>query len=85
MPEECSFLGHKIEDFAGIKNHRFFKDLIAGKFVDRPNRFTVTFGRDGKLEKAHLRDPWRLKELLTPDADLLLRPALKLGNRLSKP
>jgi sugar fermentation stimulation protein A len=60
------------------------KNLIAGKFVDRPNRFTVTFGRDGKLEKAHLRDPGRLKELLTPDADLLLRPALKLGNRKTK-
>ncbi len=60
------------------------KKIITGKFVDRPNRFTVTFQRGGKLENAHLRDPGRLKELLTPDADLLLRHALKLGNRKTK-
>lgn len=60
------------------------KNLIAGKFVDRPNRFTVTFQRNNKMENAHLRDPGRLKELLTPNADLLLRPALKLGNRKTK-
>jgi sugar fermentation stimulation protein A len=60
------------------------KTLITGKFVDRPNRFTVTFQRGNKLENAHLRDPGRLKELLTPDADLLLRHALKLGNRKTK-
>ncbi len=60
------------------------KNIITGKFVDRPNRFTVTFQSGGKLENAHLRDPGRLKELLTPDADLLLRHALKLGNRKTK-
>lgn len=60
------------------------KNLIAGKFVDRPNRFTVTFRYGGKLEDAHLRDPGRLKELLTPNVDLLLRPALKLGTRKTK-
>jgi sugar fermentation stimulation protein A len=60
------------------------KSIITGKFVDRPNRFTVTFQRGKKLENAHLRDPGRLKELLTPDADLLLRHALKLGNRKTK-
>ncbi len=60
------------------------KNIIAGKFVDRPNRFTVTFQCGDKLEKAHLRDPGRLKELLTPSADLLLRPALKLGTRKTK-
>ena len=60
------------------------KNLITGKFVDRPNRFIVTFQRGDKLENAHLRDPGRLKELLTPDVDLLLRHALKLGNRKTK-
>ncbi|MGB9978670.1 DNA/RNA nuclease SfsA [Methanobacterium sp.] len=60
------------------------KNLFSGKFVDRPNRFTVTFQRGNKLENAHLRDPGRLKELLTPDVDLLLRRALKLGNRKTK-
>ncbi|MCZ3365821.1 MULTISPECIES: DNA/RNA nuclease SfsA [Methanobacterium] len=60
------------------------QNIITGKFVERPNRFTVTFQLGNKLENAHLRDPGRLKELLTPDADLLLRRALKLGNRKTK-
>ena len=60
------------------------RNLFAGKFVDRPNRFTVTFQLGDKLENAHLRDPGRLKELLTPGADLILRHALKLGNRKTK-
>lgn len=60
------------------------KNIIHGNFVDRPNRFTVTFKRDGKLENAHLRDPGRLKELLLPDVDLLLRPALNTANRKTK-
>lgn len=60
------------------------KNIMHGTFVDRPNRFTVTFKHDGKLENAHLRDPGRLKELLLPDADLLLRPALNTANRKTK-
>ncbi len=60
------------------------KNIIHGNFVDRPNRFTVTFKRDGKLENAHLRDPGRLKELLLPDVDLLLRPALNTSKRKTK-
>ena len=60
------------------------KNLIQGNFVERPNRFTVTFRYDSELKNAHLRDPGRLKELLTPDADLILRPALNPGNRKTK-
>lgn len=60
------------------------KNIIHGTFVDRPNRFTVTFKCDGKLENAHLRDPGRLKELLLPDVDLLLRPALDTSKRKTK-
>lgn len=60
------------------------KNIMHGNFVDRPNRFTVTFKRDDKLENAHLRDPGRLKELLLPDAELLLRPALNTANRKTR-
>jgi sugar fermentation stimulation protein A len=60
------------------------KNIIRGNFVERPNRFTVTFKSDDKIENAHLRDPGRLLELLTPDADLLLRPALNKANRKTK-
>lgn len=60
------------------------KNIIHGNFVDRPNRFTVTFELEGRLENAHLRDPGRLKELLLPDVDLLLRPALDTSKRKTK-
>ncbi|MCC7551123.1 MAG: sugar fermentation stimulation protein SfsA, partial [Methanobacterium sp.] len=50
-------------------------NIITGVFLERPNRFTVIFEAEGLTEKAHLRDPGRLRELLLPDAPLLLRPA----------
>lgn len=59
-------------------------NLITGNYVERPNRFTVIFKMDGKLEKAHLRDPGRLKELLIPQAQLLLRHALNPESRKTK-
>ena len=53
------------------------ENLIQGKFVDRPNRFTVLFEiEQGINEMAHLRDPGRLKELLIPEVQLLLRKAI---------
>jgi sugar fermentation stimulation protein A len=60
------------------------KNIIRGNFVERPNRFTATFKSDDKIENAHLRDPGRLLELLTPHADLLLRRALNTANRKTR-
>jgi sugar fermentation stimulation protein A len=59
-------------------------NIITGIFIERPNRFTVIFEADGMIEKAHLRDPGRLKELLLPKAPLLLRPAQNLTKRKTK-
>ncbi len=59
-------------------------NLIQGTFRERPNRFTVVFEGTGCLEKAHLRDPGRLKELLLPGASLLLRKARNTANRKTK-
>ncbi len=60
-------------------------NLIHGKFVDRPNRFTVGFEMEkGLIEIAHLRDPGRLKELLIPGAKLLLRKAPTNPKRKTK-
>lgn len=59
-------------------------NLISGNFIERPNRFTVVFGIDDKLEKAHLKDPGRLRELLTPNAKLLLEAASDLSDRKTK-
>ncbi|MDI6644010.1 MAG: DNA/RNA nuclease SfsA [Methanobacteriaceae archaeon] len=52
-------------------------DLITGEFVERPNRFLVLFEVDDKVFEAHLKDPGRLNELLTPRVKLLLK---KVGN-----
>ncbi len=60
------------------------RNIINGNFISRPNRFTVEFKYDQGIEIAHLRDPGRLKELLTLDAQLLLRPALNTANRKTK-
>lgn len=60
------------------------KNVFTGTFKERPNRFTVKFRSEGVTELAHLRDPGRLKELLTPDSKLLLRPAQNTANRKTK-
>lgn len=50
------------------------EDLILGKYISRPNRFTVTFkNEENNIEIAHLHDPGRLKELLIEDTPILLR------------
>ncbi|MBP2046073.1 DNA/RNA nuclease SfsA [Methanobacterium aggregans] len=74
-------------------------NLITGSFIERPNRFTVIFrmdnfdkklkdnvGNDLKTitEKAHLRDPGRLEELLFSGVKLLLRPAINPEGRKTK-
>ena len=53
------------------------ENLFEGRFVGRPNRFTIVFESDEiqENELAHLRDPGRLKELLIPGVQLLLRKA----------
>lgn len=61
------------------------KHLIKGSFIDRPNRFTVLFKpENGNEDLAHLRDPGRLKELLEPNAKLLLRKAIVNPKRKTK-
>nr|WP_319373595.1 DNA/RNA nuclease SfsA [uncultured Methanobacterium sp.] len=56
-------------------------NIITGRFRERPNRFTVVFEANGRTDKAHLRDPGRLRELLLPESRLLLRPAQNPANR----
>jgi sugar fermentation stimulation protein A len=58
--------------------------LILGKFVERPNRFITMVEVDGKVVRSHLPDPGRLKELLLPGAELLLRPAPDGSERKTK-
>lgn len=46
--------------------------LVQAIFLHRPNRFRVQVEINGREEGAHLADPGRLRELLTPGAELLL-------------
>ncbi|NOX44289.1 MAG: DNA/RNA nuclease SfsA [Caldiserica bacterium] len=46
-----------------------------GRFIARPNRFAVWVEVDGTRELAHLPNPGRLREILTPGRMILLRGA----------
>ena len=54
-------------------------ELIAGRLVRRDNRFRATVIVDGKSEAAHVPNSGRMRELLTPDAVVYLRPAHRAG------
>jgi len=54
---------------------RFTPPLLPATFIARPNRFLARVEVSGRRAWAHVHDPGRLQELLTPGAQLLLRPA----------
>ena len=58
--------------------------LIPATFVERPNRFITLVRIDGDVHRSHLPDPGRLKELLVPGADILVRQAPKDSNRKTR-
>lgn len=55
--------------------------LINATFISRPNRFIVIVKINNNIFKSHLADPGRLKELLIPNANLLVK---KVKNRLGR-
>ena len=54
-------------------------------FLERPNRFLALaqINGDTKVQKVHVRDPGRLKELLFPGNELLVKYAGKPGRKTS--
>ena len=48
--------------------------LIEGRFLARPNRFLILAEVAGATARVRCPSPGRMRELLTPDAPLLLRP-----------
>ena len=48
--------------------------LIPAVFIDRPNRFITLIRVNEEIHSSHLPDPGRLKELLIPGVELLVRP-----------
>lgn len=55
--------------------------LIEARFRDRPNRFLTIVQLGGRVVEAHLPDPGRLRELLTPGCRVWVRPASAPGRK----
>ncbi len=49
-----------------------YKQITKGKFHSRPNRFIANIYIDGKLETVHVKNTGRCRELLLPDAEVIL-------------
>ena len=50
-------------------NHKF----LEGIFIDRPHQFLIRVNYKGAVVESHLPDPGRLKELLKPGVQILLK------------
>lgn len=44
----------------------FYKNIAAGKFISRPNRFIANVEIDGKVQVVHVKNTGRCRELLLP-------------------
>ncbi len=49
-----------------------YNNIISGKFIDRPNRFIATVEAAGGIEKAHVKNTGRCRELLISGAQIYL-------------
>lgn len=49
-----------------------YSDITTGTFIERPNRFIAYVDIDGHKEKCHVKNTGRCKELLIPDAKVVL-------------
>ncbi len=45
-----------------------YREIVEGKFVERPNRFIAYVEINGKIETVHVKNTGRCKELLIPGA-----------------
>ena len=49
-----------------------YKKVVKAKFIERPNRFIAFCDIDGKIEKVHVKNTGRCRELLTDNAVVYL-------------
>ena len=49
-----------------------YDNICKGKFIERPNRFIAVVEIDGRIEKAHVKNTGRCRELLVPGATVYL-------------
>lgn len=46
----------------------YYKKIVSGKFLSRPNRFIAHIEIDGQIQICHVKNTGRCRELLTPGA-----------------
>lgn len=61
-----------------------YNKIVEGVFLERPNRFIANVLIDGKVEKVHVKNTGRCKELLLPNAKILLEDCSHNKNRKTK-
>ncbi|MGM9540332.1 DNA/RNA nuclease SfsA, partial [Anaerovibrio sp.] len=49
-----------------------YKNIVAGRFVDRPNRFIAHVEISGKVETVHVKNTGRCRELLLSGVKVIL-------------
>lgn len=49
-----------------------YENIIKGNFIERPNRFIATVSVENQVEKAHVKNTGRCRELLVPGAQVYL-------------
>lgn len=49
-----------------------YSNVVSAKFLSRPNRFVAVTDINGNIETVHVKNTGRCKELLLPDADVIL-------------
>lgn len=50
-----------------------YENIVSAKFLDRPNRFIALAEISGHIEKAHVMNTGRCRELLIPGTDIFLQ------------
>lgn len=58
-----------------------YEHIIQGKFHSRPNRFIAKVWIEGELETVHVKNTGRCKELLLPDAEVILEVSGNLNRK----
>ena len=52
-----------------------YKNVVKARFLSRPNRFIAYAELDGREVVAHVKNTGRCRELLTPNAEIILSKA----------
>ena len=50
-----------------------YENILAAKFLSRPNRFVANIEIDGEKHVCHVKNTGRCRELLIPGADILCK------------